>query len=195
MTVARYYTPSGRSIQKPYTKGKSADYEMDLLNRYMHGEFYNADSVHLKTDTLIYKTLQGRKVYGGGGIMPDIFVPRDTSEYSPYLTKAINQGFLFQFAFQYTDSNRNLLTKYKSGKELKKYLDNQPLLNEFVTFTESKKLNSSPKDLIRSKNMIINLLESYIIRNVLGDEGFYPVFYLNDEVVLKAVEEIKKINK
>jgi carboxyl-terminal processing protease len=194
MTVAYYYTPSGRSVQKPYTKGKTADYEMDLLNRYMHGEFDNADSIHLNTDTLIYNTLHGRKVYGGGGIMPDIFVPRDTSEYSPYLNKAMNQGFLYQFAFQYTDSHRELLTKFKSWRELKKYLENQSLLSDFVSFTESKNLKPSPKDMDISKNIITSLLQSYIVRNILGDEGFYPLFYMNDKTVLKAVEELKTKN-
>ncbi|MDR1652851.1 MAG: S41 family peptidase [Prevotellaceae bacterium] len=191
MTVARYYTPSGRSIQKPYTRGKVSDYAMDLINRYEHGEFYNADSVKLK-DSLVYKTVGGRTVYGGGGIMPDIFVPRDTTQYTPYLTRAINAGYLFEFAFKYTDENRETLSTFKSWQDLKQYLDNQTLLTQFTNFTATKKLEAAKKDVEISKNLIINTLESYIIRNILGDSGFYPVFYLNDEVVKKAVSEMMK---
>ncbi|GHV45502.1 peptidase S41 [Bacteroidia bacterium] len=191
MTVARYYTPSGRSIQKPYTRGKTSDYERELMYRYMHGEFYNADSVKVK-DSLVYKTVGGRTVYGGGGIMPDIFVPRDTTQYTPYLNRALNAGYLYQFAFKYTDENRALLTKFQSWRELKKYLDNQNLLNQFTDFTAAKNLNATPQELNISKNLIIHTIESYVVRNILGDSGFYPVFYLNDEVVKKAVAEMEK---
>ena len=191
MTVARYYTPSGRSIQKSYMRGKTSDYDRELMDRYLHGEFYNADSVKVN-DSLTYKTIGGRTVYGGGGIMPDIFVPRDTSQYTTYLNRAINLGYLYQFAFKYTDENRNLLTKFTSWQQLKQYLDKQPLLNQFVDFTATKNLKATPKELNISKNLIINTLQSYVVRNILGDNGFYPVFYLNDNVVKKAIEEIKK---
>lgn len=191
LTVARYYTPSGRSIQKPYEKGKSEDYEQDILNRFMHGEFYNEDSVHV-ADSLVYETIGGRKVYGGGGIMPDIFIPRDTTEYSPFLNRVTNYGYLYQYAFQYTDKHRSQLSKFKSWKELKKYLDAQPLLNEFIAYAGSKDLKASQTDIDRSKRLIVNLLESYIVRNILGDEGFYPVFYQYDKTILKAIEELKK---
>ncbi|MCL2597458.1 MAG: S41 family peptidase [Paludibacter sp.] len=191
MTVARYYTPSGRSIQKSYTRGKSSDYDHELMDRYLHGEFDNADSVKIK-DSLVYKTIGGRTVYGGGGIMPDIFVPRDTSQYTPYLNRAINLGYLYQFAFKYTDENRKMLTKFNSWEQLKEYLDKQPLQNQFSDFTATKNLKATPKELNISKNLIINTLQSYIVRNIFGDSGFYPVFYLNDEVVKKAVAEMKK---
>ena len=194
LTVARYYTPSGRSIQKPYERGKSEDYERDLLNRYLNGEFFNADSIHLKKDsTLIYKTVKGRTVYGGGGIMPDVFVPRDTTKYTNYLTKVVNGGFLYQFAFQYTDQHRERLNKFKSWQELEKYLDHQALLSEFTVFAVSKGIASKPSEIAISKSIIENSLTAYIIRNVLGDEGFYPVFYKDDNVVLRAVEEIGKM--
>jgi len=191
MTVARYYTPSGRSIQKPYTRGKSSDYENELLERFKHGEFYNADSVKVN-DSLVYKTIGGRKVYGGGGIMPDIFVPRDTSQYTPFLNKAMNLGYLYQFAFKYTDENRDFLSKFKSWQQMKQYLDQQTLLNQFANFTASKNLKATAKELDISKNLIINTIQSYIVRNILGDSGFYPIFYLNDEVVKKAIAEMGK---
>ncbi|MHB9056958.1 MAG: S41 family peptidase, partial [Paludibacteraceae bacterium] len=119
LTVARYFTPSGRSIQKPYVRGQGEDYQMDLLKRFEHGEFDTKDSIHV-TKSLKYKTLKGRTVYGGGGIMPDIFVPRDTSKYSPYLTKVANYGYTYQFAFQYTDRNRATLKKFKTWQEMDK---------------------------------------------------------------------------
>ena len=137
LTVARYFTPSGRSIQKPYVRGKSADYEMDLLKRFEHGEFDTKDSIQV-ADSLKFKTLKGRTVYGGGGIMPDIFVPRDTLQYSPYLTKVVNYGYTYQFAFQYTDKNRTKLSKFKNWQEMDQFLTSQNLLSEFVAFAASK---------------------------------------------------------
>ena len=191
MTVARYYTPSGRSIQKPYTRGKTADYEMDLVHRYENGEFDSKDKVKV-ADSLVYKTIGGRKVYGGGGIMPDIFVPRDTTEYSPFFNKTANSGYLIQFAFYYTDKNRETLNKFKSWKELQKYLDNQSLVNQFVTFSEGKGVKAAEKDVKTSNRLINNLLEAYIIRNIIGNEGFYPVFYQDDNVVKTAIRELQK---
>ena len=192
LTVARYYTPSGRSIQKPYERGKSEEYEMDIINRYMNGEFFNADSVHVK-DSLTYTTVKGRTVYGGGGVMPDIFVPRDTTQYTSYLTKVINHGYLSQFAFQYTDRNREKLNKFKSWQELERYLNNQPLLTDFIAFASAKGVSPNLKEINISKDFLLNGITAYIIRNTSGDEGFYPVFHKNDNVVQRAVDEIKKI--
>ncbi|NDP19773.1 MAG: S41 family peptidase [Paludibacter sp.] len=190
LTVARYYTPSGRSIQKPYEKGKSDAYEMDILNRYNHGEFDTKDSIHM-ADSLKYKTLGGRTVYGGGGIMPDIFVPRDTTEYTPYLNKIINYGYLYQFAFQYTDRNRAVLKNIKSWQQMEKYLDAQNLLAQFEIFASAKGVEANRKQIEISKNVIINLLQAYITRNSLGDNGFYPLLYKDDKTVLKALIQLK----
>ena len=192
LTVARYYTPSGRSIQKPYERGHTEEYEMDIINRYMKGEFFNADSIHT-TDSLIYTTTKGRVVYGGGGIMPDIFVPRDTTSYTNYLTKVTNHGHLYQFAFQYTDRNRETLNRFKTWQELEKYLDKQPLLNDFVAFAAEKNVAPNWKEINISKTILLNNMKSYIIRNIMGDEGFYPAYFQNDNVVLRAVDEISKM--
>jgi carboxyl-terminal processing protease len=192
LTVARYYTPSGRSIQKPYQRGKSEDYDRELMERFLHGEFFSVDSIH-NSDSLVYKTKSGRKVFGGGGIMPDIFVARDTSDYSPYLTKIINYGYLYQFAFKYTDQNRDKLKSFKNWQEMKNYLEKQNLLAEFVKFAESKGVKSSASDLNISKNYILHLLNAYITRNIFGDEGFYPLYFQRDETVLRALVEIKKL--
>jgi carboxyl-terminal processing protease len=189
LTVARYYTPAGRSIQKPYKRGNAEDYEKELVNRYLNGEFYTKDSIHV-ADTLKYKTLKGRTVYGGGGIMPDIFVPRDTSEYSTYLNKVINYGYLYQFAFQYTDRNRDKLKTIKTWQKMQDYLISQPILKDFIAFAKTKGVVENTKDIATSKSFILNQLNAYITRNIFGDAGFYPMLLQKDETVLRAIKEI-----
>ena len=191
LTVARYYTPSGRSIQKPYVKGDAKAYEEDIINRFNHGEFDSKDSVHV-ANTLKYKTLKGRTVYGGGGIMPDIFVARDTSKYTPYLTKVINYGYIYQFAFQYTDRNRTKLNGFKTWQDMDNYLTAENLLNEFTTFAAAKGVAPNAREIGISKELISNQIKAYIIRNILGDNGFYPILFKNDEAVKKALEVFKK---
>jgi len=191
LTVARYYTPSGRSIQKPYVKGKAEDYENDIMNRYLHGEFDSKDSIK-EAKTKKYKTLKGRTVYGGGGIMPDIFVARDTTAYTPYLNQALNYGYLYQFAFKYTDANRKMLSSFKTWQAMNVHLSKQALLNEFTAYAAQKGLAPNPKQINISRKLIETQITSYITRNVLGDEGFYPLFYKDDSTVLKAVEVLAK---
>jgi len=191
LTVARYYTPSGRSIQKPYVRGKAEDYEMDIMNRYKHGEFDSKDSIHV-AHSLKYKTVVGRTVYGGGGIMPDIFVPRDTSEYTPYLNKVVNYGYLYQYAFQYTDLNRKKLKTMKTWQQMQQYLETQNLLPGFVQFVSTKGIPANQNQINISKRFIINQLEAYISRNSLGDSGFYPLLYKDDSTVKKALEQLRK---
>ena len=139
LTIARYHTPSGRCIQKPYNKGKDENYELDILTRYEHGEFFSQDSIK-QDESHIYYTSLGRPVYGGGGIMPDIFVPQDTTGVTSYFSMAVNRGLILQFAFQYTDQNRQALQKYNSSETLLKYLKNQNILEKFARFAESKGL-------------------------------------------------------
>ena len=191
LTVARYFTPSGRSIQKPYVRGKSADYEMDLLKRFEHGEFDTKDSIQV-ADSLKFKTLKGRTVYGGGGIMPDIFVPRDTLQYSPYLTKVVNYGYTYQFAFQYTDKNRTKLSKFKNWQEMDQFLTSQNLLSEFVAFAASKGVPANQREINVSKNLLLTQIKSYIVRNMIGDSNFYPLLNREDETVKEELEAIKK---
>lgn len=190
LTIARYYTPSGRSIQKPYERGKGEEYELDLLNRYMHGEFDSRDSIHL-TDSVTYYTAKGRVVHGGGGIMPDVFVPRDTTSYSPYYNKVVNYGHLYQFALQYTDKNRGKLNEYKTWQQIEQYLDKQNLLNEFVAYAKTKDVEPNWKDINKSKRLIERQLKAYIARNIIGEEGFFPIYYKDDPTVLRALEEMK----
>lgn len=191
LTVARYYTPSGRSIQKPYENGKVSDYEDDILQRFLHGEFDNKDSIKHESK-LKYKTLKGRVVYGGGGIMPDVFIPRDTTVYSPFLTTVLNYGYIVQFSFKYTDLHRTKLNSIKGWKNMNNYLNSQSLLTEFLSFVASKGVKAQPSDLRKSGKVIENHLKSYITRNVMGDEGFFPLFFTTDPTVMKALQIIDK---
>ena len=191
LTVARYYTPSGRSIQKHYVKGKAQDYEMDIVHRYMHGEIDSKDSIHV-ADSLKFKTFGGRTVYGGGGIMPDIFVPRDTSEYTPYLNKVINYGYLYQFAFRYVDQNRDKLKTLKTWQQMDKYLTGQNLITPFVAYCKSKGVAVNQKQINTSKRFLLMQFNAYISRNILGDSGFYPMLYKDDKAVKRALESLRK---
>ena len=187
LTIARYYTPSGRSIQKEYKMGKNDDYQMDLINRFSHGEFYSKDSIHVN-DSLKYTTLIGRTVYGGGGIMPDIFVPSDTVGSTSYLNSVVNAGLIYQYAFKYTDAHREQLLKYNNYNELLSYLQKQPLLEEFVTFAETKGVKRRPVYINISKNLINRQIESYIMRNIQGEEAFYKRFLSDDKTILEALK-------
>jgi carboxyl-terminal processing protease len=191
LTVARYYTPSGRSIQKPYVKGKAEDYEMDIVNRYKHGEFDNKDSIKL-AQSRKYKTVAGRTVYGGGGIMPDVFVPRDTSEFTPYLNAVLNNGYVYQFAFQYTDQHRDKLKTIKDWAKMQQYLESQNVLGDFVKFATTKGVKPNAAQINISKRYLTNQLEAFISRNTLGDNGFYPILNKDDKTVKRALEELKK---
>ena len=187
LTVARYYTPSGRCIQKPYTLGDQEDYEKDLMERFEHGEFYSADSIHF-ADTTTYRTKGGRIVRGGGGIMPDVFVGRDTTLNTPWYNRCVNLAYTYQFAYFYTDKHRKELAKYKDWQSLEKYLLKQDVLAEFVRFAEDKGVERNDAEIQKSRPLMIRLLNAYIVRDILGDEGFFPLFERDDEITKKAVE-------
>ena len=186
LTVARYYTPSGRCIQKQYKLGDQEDYDQDIYQRYMHGEFDSADSIK-QIDSLRFETVGGRVVYGGGGIMPDIFIPRDTAGYTSYLSTVINKGTLYMYALIYSDTHKKEFQQYKNYKELWAYLKTQPLVNDFTNYAVGKGIRKRPNLIAISYKIIENQLEAYIIKNFFDDAGFYPVF-LNDDVTLnKAI--------
>ena len=187
LTVARYYTPSGRCIQKPYTLGDQEDYEKDLLDRWEHGELYSADSIHF-SDTTTYRTKNGRIVRGGGGIMPDVFVGRDTTLNTPWYNRCVNLAYTYQFAYQYTDAHRKELSKYKDWQSLEQYLLKQNVLREFVAFAKEKGVEPDEAQIQKSRPLMTRLLNAYIVRNILGDEGFFPLFERDDEITKKAVE-------
>ena len=191
LTVARYYTPAGRCIQKPYKMGGDDEYALDLINRFENGEFFSADSIHL-IDSTRYYTKKGRVVYGGGGIMPDIFVGRDTSLYTPYFTKVSDRAYTYQFAYQYTDKHRKTLEKYSDWKSLEAYLNGQNWLDEFVSFCAQKGVPANASEIAKSRPLIKRIVQAYIVRNILNDEGFFPLYERDDDITQKAVEVICK---
>lgn len=190
LTVARYYTPSGRCIQRPYEMGKKAEYEKDILDRFEQGEFFNEDSIHFGDSTRYY-TKNGRVVLGGGGIMPDIFVGRDTSLMTPYYNKVVNLAFTYQFAYQYVDAHRDQLKRYKTWQSLEQYLIKQNLLPQFVAFCKERDVQPKEDQIAKSSPLLTRLIHCYIVRDVLGDEGFFPLFERDDEITKKAVEVLK----
>lgn len=189
LTVARYYTPSGRCIQKPYDKGTD-EYYKDIMDRAIHGEFQKADSIKY-SDTVKYSTLGGRLVHGGGGIMPDFFVPADTLGYSGYFSKVTQKGLVYQFGLDYADLNRNVLSKLTNSSEFEKYFQNKDILQQFVAFATKKGVTGSNGDLKTSSKIIDNQVKAYIARNILGEEGFYPMIKNIDKVLLEAIEKSK----
>lgn len=190
LTIARYYTPSGRCIQKPYEMGEGEDYMFDILHRYERGEFYSKDSIHLE-DTIPYYTKKGRVVYGGGGIMPDHFIPRDTTHNTPYYNKVVNYAYTYQFAYTYTDTHREQLNQFHTWQEMEKHLDQQQLLQQFVKFAETKGVAPEWKEIRKSEKAILRLIKAYITRNILDDEGFYPIFLQDDLMIEDAVKALQ----
>ena len=187
LTVARYYTPSGRCIQKQYKMGELEDYDQDIYNRYLHGEFDSADSIK-QIDSLQYQTVGGRIVYGGGGIMPDIFIPRDTSGVTSYFSSIVNSGVLYMYALEYSDQHRKQFAAYGNYEELWAYLKTQPLVNDFANYAMRKGVKKRPALIAISRQLIETQLQAYIIRNFFKDAGFYPVFQQDDITLKKAVE-------
>ncbi len=190
LTIARYYTPSGRCIQKPYSKGKDENYEMDILTRYENGEFFSQDSIK-QDESHIYYTSIGRTVYGGGGIMPDIFVPQDTTGVTSYFTMAVNRGLTRQFCFQYTDQNRKKLQTFETSEKLLQYLKRQNILEKFARFAESKGLKRRNILMYKSKELFDRALYGNIIYNVMDMENYVKYLNESDPTVLKALEMLE----
>lgn len=191
LTVARYYTPSGRCIQKPYTLGDQEDYEKDLMERWEHGELYTADSIRF-ADTTAYYTKAGRKMYGGGGIMPDVFVGRDTTLNTPWYNRCVNLAYTYQFAYKYTDEHRKELSRFKDWQSLEKHLLKQDIIPQFAAFAEEKGVERNEEEIQKSRPLMTRLLNAYIVRDVLGDEGFFPLFERDDDITKKAIEVLSK---
>jgi carboxyl-terminal processing protease len=189
LTVARYYTPSGRSIQKPYNKGND-EYNNELMERAIHGEFQKADSIHF-SDTLKYNTSSGRTVYGGGGIMPDYFIPADTSGFSDYYAKVVQKGLTYQYALNFADNNRETLSKLKAVSDFENFFQKINILEQFVSYADKKGVKSNAPDLKTSGEIITIQLKAYIARNIIGEEGFYPFIQKIDNALLTAIEKTK----
>ena len=189
LTIARYYTPSGRCVQKPYKKGHDEDYEMDILTRYQRGEFFSEDSI--KQSGTAYETSLGRKIYGGGGIMPDYFVPQDTVNYTSYFRMANQQGFIIQYAYEYTDDNRQALSKYDTYESLVKYLASQNIVDKFANYANKKGLKRRNLMLQKSMKLFEHALYGNIVYIMLDDEEYAKFANESDPTVLKAVNLLK----
>ncbi len=190
LTIARYYTPSGRCIQKPYTMGDDKDYEQDLLDRYQHGEFFTQDSI--KHTGPAYHTSIGRTVYGGGGITPDIFVPEDTLGMTSYFKEASMSGLILQFAFTYTDDNRPKLRNFKEMMQLADYLDSQNMVEQFVSYADKHGLKRRNLLIKKSHKLLDRVIDSRIIYNMLDEQAWTQFINQDDPVIQKTLEVFSK---
>lgn len=190
LTVARYYTASGRSIQRRYEKGKYAEYEMDAINRYLEGDYVNVDTTSNSLSP--YKTLGGRIVYGGDGIMPDIFVPRDTTGLNSYYNAVVNNRLDERYSMIYSDTYRERLSSFSNWQEMYKYLRQQPLLLNLVSFADNNGIRRRPYYIQESAELLENTMYAYITRNFFGEESFWEVYYMEDPLIKKGIELIEK---
>lgn len=190
LTIARYYTPSGRCIQKPYTGGDNDMYTKDIVQRYESGEFFSQDSI--KHTGPAYHTLNGRTVYGGGGITPDIFVAEDTLNVTSYYRQAAMSGLILQFAFTYTDENRAKLKDFKSMKDLSDYLVRQNTVEKFAAYADKRGLQRRNLMIKKSHALLEKYINSRIIYNIMSEENWMEYLNRDDRCVLKAVEVLKK---
>ena len=190
LTIARYYTPSGRCIQKPYDN--KDDYEMEVYKRYESGEL-DSDTVQVIADSVKYYTNKGRVVYGGGGITPDVIIPRDTIGVTKYYTKLHNTATLYEYSFRYTDEHRNELKSYKSVDGLMTHLEKINLCDGLVAYAKTKGIEKEKEPMTAETRSRINrLLKAYIVRNFFGDSGFYPIYNEGDNVIGTAVKKLEE---
>ena len=191
LTVARYYTPSGRCIQKNYSSGKIDDYNNEIIERYARGEAYSADSIKLDK-SLVFKTIGGRTVYGGGGIMPDIFVPNDTADITSWYLSVANAGLLQRFAFDFTDRNRASLSKFDNLDDVLAQLPADDfLLQEFVNYASDNKIPARWYYINISRDLIVRQLKSIIVRDLLSTSDSFRVWNVGDPVIRRALKEFE----
>lgn len=191
LTIARYYTPSGRCIQRPYESGKDRSYELDLYTRYEHGEFFSKDSIK-QDESIRYYTGLGRSVYGGGGIMPDVFVPQDTTGVTSYLSTVLSKGLTIQFSFQYTDMNREKLSQFESEESLLNYLRHQGVVEKFIQYADKKGVQRRNILIQKSYKLLEKNLYGNIIYNMLGREAYIRYSNESDQTVKAAIELLEK---
>ncbi len=189
LTIARYYTASGRSIQRGYEKGRYAEYEMEAINRYIEGNYVNVDTI--SNHLIPFQTAGGRTVYGGGGIMPDIFVARDTVGINPYYNLVVNNRLDEKYAMLYSDMNRTKLSSFDTWQELYKYLQQQPLLLNLVSFADNNGIRRRPYYIQESSELLENMMNAYIIRNFFGEEAFWASYQKEDILIKKGIELIE----
>ena len=191
LTVARYYTPTGRCIQKPYDSDHEK-YELEYLERYENGELFSEDSIHF-ADSLKYTTPMGKTVYGGGGIMPDIYVPlvNDSTEY--YFNRIVNTGLVYQYAFDYTDKHRQQLKQYKTVESFdRQFAVTDAMFDALVRLADEKGIVGTEKQRQVARREAGILLKAYIARNLFDDEGFYPIYAPMDEILQRALQVLRE---
>ncbi|MBR1475979.1 MAG: S41 family peptidase [Muribaculaceae bacterium] len=192
LTIARYYTPAGRCIQKDYKSGMMA-YEKELYDRYLNGEIYSQDSMKIDKSQIFTTMLTGRTVYGGGGIVPDIFVPRDTSGMTSYYIDIANAGLLQQFAFRYVDINRSALKQMKDYKQfLRMAPTDDQLLNNFVDYASEHGVTPRWYYINQSRDLILNNLKALVARDIFGNEAFYPIYNRTDKTIQAALKALSR---
>ncbi|MDE6139439.1 MAG: S41 family peptidase [Alistipes sp.] len=190
LTVARYYTPTGRSIQKPYVNGDEESYQMDMVNRYYNNEFFSADSIRF-ADSLRFTTPAGRTVYGGGGIMPDIFIPMDTTGITRYYTEVWGRNILYRYTLDFCDRHRERINSVRSIDDLNRLLAGSNLMSDFIAYARARGVEPDYRDIAASHKLIEAQIRAYIGRNTpLEDNGFYANIYPIDNVIKSAVEEL-----
>ena len=196
LTIARYYTPTGRSIQKPYKNGEEFDYQMDIVRRYQNNEFFSADSIHF-ADSLKFTTPKGKIVYGGGGIMPDVFVPLDTTHLSRYYMEVSGRNILYRYTIEYADKHSEALNKVETMEQLDSLLDaDKNLFNDFMRYASSRGVKPNRADIAQSREVMEAQLRAYIGRNtVLEDDAFYHSIYPIDNVMVAAMEWFKQLEQ
>lgn len=194
LTIARYFTPTGRSIQKPYTNGNDRDYEMDILRRYNNNEFFSADSIHF-ADSLRFTTPKGKVVYGGGGIMPDVFVPLDTTDMTRYYVEVTGRNILYRYTLEYADRHRDAINAVTTMAELQALLDaDKTLFEDFINYAARHGVKPVRSDIARSRKIMEAQLRAYIGRNTaLEDNGFYYNIYPIDDVLRRSVEVLQQM--
>jgi len=191
LTVARYYTPTGRCIQKPYSDDKS-EYYNEEFDRYQHGELLHADSIKLDK-TKQYKTPEGKTVYGGGGIMPDVFVPIDTTKSNPFLNKVFYAGLINTFAFEYADKNRRVLKKYLNSKTfINQFKITTAIFDEFYEYCKKQSMELGSLNKQQSNIALEPYLKALIGKNAFDKDAYFPIINKNDKCIMKAIEELLK---
>ena len=192
LTIARYYTPSGRNIQKPYVKGDREDYDKDIIDRYNHGELQSADSIHF-ADSLKHTTLRlHRTVYGGGGIMPDVFVPLDTTQYTDYHRRLVAKGIIPQFALRYVDKNRaDLKAQYPDAQKfIKEFMVSDEMLNNLVDAGKAEKVDFDKSQFAKSKEMLRTFVKAAIANDLFSTGAYFQIVNEQNDIYKEALSII-----
>lgn len=192
LTVAHYYTPSGRDIQKPYEKGKGEEYEQDILDRLNSGELMHADSIHYDPNLKLNTLKRGRVIYGGGGISPDVFVPLDTTEYSGYYRDLVAKGVINSYTIDYVDKNRKALKKmYKTDDDfINGFEITETMWSDLRALGEKEKVEFKEEEFQRSKSLLETIIKALIGRDIYEDYTYYKIYNRHDPIFLKALEVI-----